>query len=201
MTFKKKIMQEGQKPDLDQVVDQLKKLDSKNKKLMFRMFVLYAIITLFYLGLMILNPDPDLTLENRIQGLVYVLIFGVAALFFRHHYKKTYQADYTTPVLQMLESARDRHKLLRPGKAWFMVFIVLACDIVVTWALLDTTWPASWTRLAVILLIQAGYWAIMALSFLIGYLTWRRKSRPLVQNLTRIIDEMRTDETPMNEIS
>lgn len=201
MTFKNRIMQEGQKPDLDQVVDQLKRLDSRNKKLMFRMFILYAIITVFYLGLMILNPDPDLTLENRIQGLVYVLIFGVAALFFRYHYKTTYKADYTTPVLQMLESARDRHKLLRPGKVWFMAFIILTCNIVVTWALLDTTWPASWTRLASVLVIQGGYWAIMALSFLVGYLTWRRKSRPLVQNLTRIIDEMRTDETPMNEIT
>jgi len=193
-------MQDGQKPDLDQVVDQLKHLDSKNKKLMFRMFILYAIITVFYLGLMILNPDPDLTLENRIQGLVYVLIFGVAALFFRYHYKTTYKADYTTPVLQMLESARDRHKLLRPGKAWFMIFIVLTCNIVVTWALLDTTWPESWTRLAIVLVIQGGYWAIMALSFLIGYLIWCRKSRPLVQNLTRIIDEMRTDETSTNDV-
>lgn len=200
MTFNKKIMQEDQKPGLDQIVDQLKKLDSKNKKLMFRMFILYAAFTVFYLGLMILNPDPDLTLENRIQGVVYVVIFAVAALFFRYHYKKTYKADYTAPVLQMLESARDRHKLLRPGKAWFMIFIVLTCDIVVTWALLDTTWPASWTRLAIILVIQGGYWATMSLSFLIGYLVWCKKSRPLVRNLTRVIDELRTDETSTNDI-
>jgi hypothetical protein len=82
-----------------------------------------------------------------------------------------------------------------------MAFIVITCNIVVTWALLDTTWPESWTRLSMILLIQGGYWAIMGLSFLIGYLIWRRKSRPLVQHLNRIIDEMRTDETPMNVIS
>ncbi|MFH0761716.1 MAG: hypothetical protein V2A67_09470 [Bacteroidota bacterium] len=195
MTFKKKIIQEGQKPDLDQVIDQLKHLDNKNKRLMHRMFILYAVITVFYLGLLILNPDSDLTMENRIQGVVYVIIFGVAALFFRYHYKTTYKADYTAPVLQMLESARDRHKLLRPGKVWFMIFIVLASDIVITWALLDTTWPETWSRLTVIFVIQANYFAIMGLSFLIGYLTWRRKSHPLVRNLTRMIEELKKDET------
>jgi hypothetical protein len=195
MTIKKKFIQEGQKPDLDQVIDQLKHLDNKNKRLMHRMFILYAIITVFYLGLLILNPDADLTIENRIQGVVYVIIFGVAALFFRYHYKKTYKSDYTAPVLQMLEAARNRHKMLRPGKIWFMIFIVLTCDIVVTWALLDRTWPESWSLLMTILVIQAGYFAIMGISFLIGYLTWRRKSHPLVMNLTRMIEELKKDET------
>ncbi len=195
MIFKKKVFPEGQAPELDQVVDQLKSLDNKNKKLMFRMFILYLGFALFYLGLLILNPDPELTLENRIQGVFYVLIFAVAAFFFRHHYRKTYKADYTAPVLKMLEEARDRHKLLRPGKIWFMVFIVVVTDIVVTWALLDdTSFPESWSLLTSILVIQAGYFAIMSLSYLIGYLIWRKKSRPLVRNLTRIIDELKRDE-------
>ncbi len=201
MIFKRKVFPEGQAPELDQVVDQLKSLDNKNKKLMFRMFILYLGIAIFYLGLLILNPDPELTLENRIQGVFYVLIFAVAAFFFRYHYRKTYKADYTAPVLKMLEEARNRHKLLRPGKIWFMVFIVVVTDIVVTWAMLDdTSFPESWSLLTSILVIQAGYYAIMSLSYLIGYLIWRKKSRPLVRNLTRIIDELRTDETPINDM-
>jgi hypothetical protein len=194
MTFNKKIYPEGQTPHLDQVVDQLKRLDSKNKRLMFRMFILYVIIALFYLGIMILNPDPELTLANRMQGIIYVLVFVVAAFFFRYHYRKTYQADYTAPVLKMLEEARERHKLLRPGKMWFIVFIVLVSDVAVTWALTEQTWPASWSLLTVILVIQAGYYAIMGISYLIGYLIWRKKSRPLVRNLTMLIEEFKREE-------
>jgi Ca2+/Na+ antiporter len=193
MTINKKIYPEGQTPHLDQVVDQLKRLDNKNKRLMFRMFILYVIFAIFYLGLMILNPDPELTLANRIQGVIYVLIFVVAALFFRYHYRKTYQADYTAPVLKMLENARERHKLLRPGKMWFIVFIVLVSDIAVTWALTGQTWPASWSLLTIILVIQAGYYAIMSISYLVGYLVWRKKSRPLVRNLTILIEEFRRE--------
>jgi hypothetical protein len=193
MTIKKKIYPEGQTPHLDQVVDQLKRLDNKNKRLMHRMFILYAAFAVFYLGLLILNPDPDLTLDNRIQGVIYVLIFVVAAFFFRYHYRKTYQVDYTTPVLKMLEDARERHRLLRPGKIWFLVFIVLTCDIVVTWALAEDTWPVSWSLLTIILVIQAGYYSVMGISYLIGYLVWRKKSRPLVRNLTILIEEFKRE--------
>lgn len=200
MIIKKRIIPEGQNPDIDHVVDQLKNLDSKNKRLMYRMFILYVAFAVFYLGLLIVNPDPELTLDNRLQGVIYVLIFTVAAFFFRYHYRKTYQADYTAPVLKMLEAARERHKLLRPGKIWFLVFIILTCDIAVTWALMDHSWPASWSLLVKILVIQAGYYAVMAIAFLIGYLIWRRNSRPLVRNLTRIIEELRIDETPMNNM-
>jgi amino acid permease len=192
MIFKKKVFPEGQVPELDQVVDQLKSLDSKNKKLMYRMFILYLGFALFYLGLMILNPDPELTLENRIQGVLYVLIFAVAALFFRYHYRTTYKVDYTAPVLKMLEDARDRHRLLRPGKGWFLVFIIVVSDIVVTWAMIDHNWPDHWTLTQVILFNQAWYFAVIVLSFLIGYMIWRKKTLPLVRNLTRIIDELRS---------
>jgi len=200
MIFKGKIFTEGVVPDLDQVTDQLKKLDQKNKRLMYRMFILYLVFAIFYAGLMILNPDPELTIESRIQGVLYVLIFLVAAFFFRHHYRKTYKADYTAPVLKMLEDARDRHKFMRPGKVWFMVFIIVVCDIVVTWALIDHSWPAHWTLTQVILFNQAWYFAVMGISFLAGYLIWRKKSRPLVRNLTRIIDELRSDETSVNDL-
>lgn len=193
MTIKRTIDPEGPTPHLDQVIDQLKRLDNKNKRLMYRMFILYMIFAVVYLGLMILNPDPELTLDNRIQGVIYVIIFMVAALFFRYHYRKTYHVDYTAPVLKMLEDARERHKLLRPGKIWFLVFIVLTCDMVVTWALAERTWPVGWSLLTIILVIQAGYYAIMGISYLIGYLVWRKKSRPLVINLTMLIEELKSE--------
>jgi len=193
MIFKKKIYPDGQIPQLDQVVDQLKRLDNKNKRLMFRMFVFYLVFAALYLGLTLLNNDPEFTLENRIQGALCVLIFLVTAVFFWHHYRKTYKADYGAPVLKMLEDARDRHKLLRPGKMWFMIFIVLTCDVVVTWALIDAAWPATWNVLTIILVVQAGYFSLMSVSYLIGYLIWRKKSRPLVWNLTKLIDELRGD--------
>lgn len=199
MKFKKKVYPDGQVPHLDQVVDQLKRLDNKNKRLMLWMFVIYLAFALFYLGLTILNQDPDFSVANRIQGALCVMILVTAAIFFWYHYRKTYQADYSAPILKMLEDARDRHKLLRPGKLMFMLFIVLVCDVVVTWSLLDATWPTTWSMLTIVLVIQAGYLLLMAVSYLIGYLIWRRKSRPLVLNLTKLIEELKEEGLQENE--
>jgi len=193
MKFRKKAYLDGQVPHLDQVVDQLKRLDNKNKRLMFWMFVIYLVFALFYLGLTVLNNDPEFSATNRIQGGVCVMILVAAAIFFWYHYRKTYQADYSAPILKMLEDARDRHKLLKPGKLVFILFIVLVCDVVVTWSLMDATWPATWSTLTIILVIQAGYLVLMAVSYLIGYLIWRKKSRPLVRNLTKLIEELKEE--------
>ncbi len=192
---KNKIFRDGQTPEMDQVIDHLKSLDTKNRRLMFRMFIFYLIIALVYIGLMIFDPGPDLVSENRIIYLSYILIFIVSALFFRYHYRKTYRVDYTAPVLKMLEAARDRHRFMKPGKVWFVLFLVIACDVIVTWVMLDSSWFIGWSLLLKIVVIQLSYFAIMALSLLVGFLIWRRKSRPLVRNLTRIIEELRRDET------
>jgi hypothetical protein len=181
--------------NLDQVMDSLKRLDLRNKRLMHGMYIAYVIFALIYVGLIILNPDPDLTINNRIQGVFYVLIFGMSALYFRHHFRKNKSVDYSAPVLEMLTEARKRHKLWTPGTVRFLIFLVGATDIVVTWAILEDHFFRDHSLLFRILIFQAGYFLTMGISFLIGYFSWRRRSRPLVRNLTRIIEELERDES------
>jgi hypothetical protein len=180
--------------NLDQVMDSLKKLDSRNKRLMHGMYIAYVVFALIYTVLLILNPDPELTVSNRIQGVIYVLIFGMSALYFRHHFLKNKSVDYSAPVLEMLNAARNRHKLWTPGTVRFIVALVGVTDIVVTWAILEDNLLKDSSLIIRILVIQAVYFSIMGISFLIGYLSWRKKSRPLVRNLNRIIEELQEDE-------
>jgi hypothetical protein len=65
--------------------------------------------------------------------------------------------------------------------------------VVTTWSLADHTWPGNWSLITIILVIQAGYFSVMGISYTIGYLIWRKKSRPLVRNLTRLIDEFKQE--------
>jgi type IV secretory pathway VirB2 component (pilin) len=190
MTFKNQTITAEEPVNLDQVMDSLRRLDARNKKLMHWMYIAYVVFALIYTGLLILNPDPDLTLSNRIQGVIYVLIFGMSALYFRYHFKKNKAVDYSAPVLEMLTAARKRHKLWTKGTVSFIVALVGVTDIVVTWAILDDKLLQDSSLIIRILVIQAGYFLVMGISFLIGYISWRRKSMPLVRNLTRIIEEL-----------
>jgi hypothetical protein len=181
--------------ELNQVMDSLKRLDARNRRLMRGMYILYIVFAVIYTGLLILNPDPELPLNNRIQGVIYVLLFGGSAFYFRYHFLKNKRVDYSAPVLEMLHAARKRHQLWTPGTIAFLIALVGITDVVVSWALLDDHFLADYALMTRILLIQAGYFAIMGISFLIGYASWRRKSWPLVKNLTRIIEELEQEES------
>jgi hypothetical protein len=194
MTFNNKLNNVEEPVNLDQVMDSLKRLDARNKKLMHGMYIAYAIFALVYTVLFIVNPDPELTFNNRMQGVMFVLIFGMSAIYFRHHFLKNKAVDYSAPVLEMLHAARNRHKLWTPGTVRFIIALVGMTDIVVTWAILDDHFLIGQSLLLRILLIQAGYFLIMGSSFLIGYLSWRKKSRLLVRNLSRIIEELQKEE-------
>lgn len=194
MTFSNEINRKEEPANLDQVMDSLRKMDARNRRLMRGMYILYVIFALFYAGLLILNPDPELSLNNRLQGVMYVLIFGMSALYFRYHFIKNKRVDYSAPVLEMLHAARNRHKLWTPGTVRFIIALVGLTDIVVTWAILDDHLLKDSSLAIRIMVIQLGYFLVMGVSYLIGYRSWCRKSRPLVRNLTRIIEELERDE-------
>lgn len=190
MTVKSKAVITEEPVNLDQVMDSLRRLDARNKKLMRGMYIFYFVFALIYTGLFILNPDPELTINHRIRGVIYVLVFGMSAVYFRYHFRKNKAVDYSAPVLEMLNAARQRHKLWTTGSVWFIIALVGITDFVVTWAMVDENFLSEMGLASRILIIQAGYFLIMGISFMIGYYSWRKKSRPLVRNLTRIIEEM-----------
>jgi hypothetical protein len=190
MTFKSRTTTIEESVNLDQVMDSLRRLDARNKRLMLVMYIAYTAFAVIYTALLIVNPDPELTVSNRIQGVIYVLVFGMSALYFRHHFKKTKSVDYSAPVLEMLNAARTRHKLWTPGTIRFLITLVGLTDIVVTWAIIEDHLLHDYSLIISILMIQSGYFLLMGTSFLVGYLSWRKKSRPLVRNLTRIIEEL-----------
>ncbi len=194
MTFNNQPKNIEEPANLDQVMDSLRKLDVRNRKLMQGMYIVYVVFALIYTGLLILNPDPELTLNHRLQGGMYVLIFGMSAIYFRYHFRKNKSVDYSAPVLEMLTAARKRHKLWTAGTVGFIIAMVGLTDIVVTWAMLDDKFLSDYSQIIRILIIQSAYFLTMGISFLIGYITWRRKSMPLVHNLTRIIEEMEQGE-------
>ena len=73
--------------DVDNLINRTRKEDQRNQKMMKGVFILYVICTIFYAGLMVLNPDPDLTLYHRLGGLCYVAAFLIGAIYFRREYK------------------------------------------------------------------------------------------------------------------
>lgn len=74
---------------MEQILNKLKKEDSRNLKLSKGMQIMYWIFAPLYFALFILNPDKELTTMDRLSGGFFVMAFIFFALVFRHLKKFT----------------------------------------------------------------------------------------------------------------
>ena len=73
-------VQRGEENKTFSFIDRLKKADLKSKKKLKGFYIIYFVIAVFYFGLFILNPDPDLKLNDRINGTLLflgILLFAI----------------------------------------------------------------------------------------------------------------------------
>lgn len=175
--------------DLDSLVNELKKKDDRQKTTFHRFYIMLSVFVVFYLLLMVVNPDPGLTLYHRLAGLSYVIAFVIGAWLFRREHRMMVSINYADPLLEVLKNAALRY---RPFSKRFLpyILILLFIDLGIALGGPKRYLPENWTDDQKILMIQVVYWGIMLISALIGYLLWRVRYRPLWLALKQMIDEL-----------
>jgi len=188
MNFKKE--NQSRNPiDLDSLVSELKKKDDRQKKTYRRFYIMLSVFVVFYALLLVVNPDPELTLSHRLAGLFYVIAFITGAWLFRREHRMMVSINYADPLLQVLKSAADRY---RPFNKRFLPYllVLLFINLGITLGGPRRYLPEQWTDDQKILMIQVVYWGIMVISAVIGYLLWRVRYRPLWLALNQMKDEL-----------
>ena len=94
--------------DLDSLVSEMKMKDDRQKKTYRRFYIMMSVFVGVYLLLMVVNPDPELTVLTRVSGLSYVTAFLIGAWLFRREHRKMAAINYTDPLLKVLKSATER---------------------------------------------------------------------------------------------
>lgn len=184
---KEQTLQNGNSIDLELLVNNVKNEDAKNLHITKYFLWIYIIMVVVYSGLMVFNPDKDLTTRDRISGSFYVASMIAFALIFRKGYKEFKSIDYTLPVIEMLRSVAKRYHL-RSRKFVELSIPILLMDVGLTISFYNRMLPIS--PIERILLIQAIYIPVMTFSGFLGYLKWRRKQKPLHDNALQLIAEL-----------
>lgn len=154
------------------------------------MFFLYLIFSIFYIFLFIINPDPALTSNDRITGLSFVVAFIIGTIYFVWEYRNFKKVDYSLPIITILEKTEKRYRFFR--SKWIpVIFIVAIVSFGITLSYVDRLayWDVS--LLGKILAIQGVYWAIMFIAGIIGYLIWRKRSRPIWKDAKTLLEELK----------
>lgn len=172
---------------MDQLINKLKKEDRRNYVISKRFQVLYWIMTPLYFALLVINPDPDLTLNERLEGTFFVLSFISFALIFRHMKKSYGEIDYSLPLVVMLEQAVKRYKFwqLKTGLA-FIPMILMSIGLGI--AYYDRVKIAD--PVLRIVVIEGVIWGVFILAFLVGVAIWYVKQKPLRDRALQMLCEL-----------
>ncbi len=180
----------SQAVDTENLIARMQKEDRRNKRNMYGLFFVYLAFSLIYFFLFVINPDPLLSAMHRFAGILFVIAFMIGTVFLWFRYKKFKNLDYTLPLVQVLEKTVERYCYW--GKKWITVsIIIILIDIGFTisyYAKFEYWDVAFWIK---ILVIQAFYWGLMALAGFVGYLIWRRRSRPIWRDARKLLDELK----------
>ncbi len=174
--------------NLGSLVSRLRRQDDRLARMMKNMKWLYIVMIIIYTGLMILNPDPELKLHDRISGFCYISAFIIFAVLFKHKVRDFSKVDYSLSSAEMLTRAAHRYRF-----SFSQFFFVLPSILLIDAGFSISVFHrfTSLSPLNRILILQAFYIPLILISGFIGYLIWRRKHRPLYENAKELLKELR----------
>ena len=179
--------------NLESLIRRLKDEDSRNVKMLHRIYIMYIVIAVLFSGMYILNPDPDLGFYQRLTGAIFILAISMMTFVIRKYYSILRQVDYTQSVYQVFKKAEERYRFWETKRMVFTAVFIILIDIAVSMVFNGRYLPESLTWIEKTLIVQAFYIPVMAASFAFGWLQWRKTKKPVLEKIKAVIDELENE--------
>ncbi len=174
-------------PNLELFTSKLKKEDEYNLKISKTFFRIYIGFIGFYFIIMIVNLFFDRGLIHVLSQILFILSFVAFVLIFRDNLKIFKKIDYSLPLAEMLNAVVKRYHL-KLGYLLILLIPIVLMDGGLTLSFYEDL--ESLSPLNRVLIVQAFYIPVMAISALIGILIWRHKQKPLRDKALELLKEL-----------
>ena len=174
--------------NLDSLINELKEKDEKTRKTLRNFSILMIILVFFYFGLLVINPDKELTINQRISGVCYVTAFIAGAVMFRNEYIKLSAKNYSSPILTILKEQTEKFRFF--SKRFFKLLIVPVILNIGLSIAPPRYIPTDWPQIKRILFLQFVFWTVMIIAGVIGYFVERKKNKPFLDSINGIIKDL-----------
>ena len=168
-------------------IGQLKKADARSKTMVRRFYITYFVIAAIYLGIFILNPDPDLKFSDRLNGtllFIGILLFAVMGKMKVSELKKV---RYDEPSKIFLEKALNRYKFWAKEMNYALVLVALvnigSCRSYVT------NYPHFESTTMNIVAFELVFFSAMGVGLYFGYQHWSKHKKPMANEIRMLLDE------------
>ncbi len=166
------------------LLEMIKKENAKSKKYTKRFYIIFAITAIVYVLIFIVNPDPDLTLINRIAGSCYVIASLILFTLFWRKHKKIKNTSYLASPKEFLEEAKTRFQFWNPNQWWLLVVVVLV-DIGASFSLLR--YLGEMDKTIGIIIFQFIYILLLIFGFYMGKKEWIKTKKPLYTEIENML--------------
>ena len=173
---------------LDSLINELKEKDEKARKFFRSFSILMTILVFFYFGLLIINPDKELTINQRLAGVCYVIAFIAGAFMYRNEYKKLSVKNYNRPLLTMLKEQTEKFRFF---SIRFFKILLIPVIINIGLSIAPPRYiPTDWPQMKRILFLQVVFWTVIIIAGAIAYYMGRKKNQPFLDSINAIIKDL-----------
>ena len=129
--------------NLESLIRKLKDEDSRQAKMLHRIYIIYIAIIVLFSGMYILNPDPDLGFYQRLTGAIYILAFTMMAFVIRKYYSLLRKVDYTQSVYQVLKKPQNGIVSGKQKEWYLQPYLFSLLILPFPWFLTGDTFPTA----------------------------------------------------------
>ncbi|MCG8307116.1 MAG: hypothetical protein MI975_06950 [Cytophagales bacterium] len=167
----------------------LKKADTRHKVLLRRFYITYFVIAAFYLGLFVLNPDPELKFSDRVNGSLLFLGILLFAVLGKIKFTELKHVRYEEPSLVFLKKALDRYKFWAKEMNYGLVLVAVinigSCRSYVTnYSYFEST-------VTNIVAFELVFFTAVGIAVFVGYRHWSIHKKPVADEIRTLLGEMK----------
>lgn len=169
--------------DLETLIRNLRVEDARNLKMMQNMQRFIWAVAAMYVLISILNLFLQVHWYKSLGAFILLLVFIGYGLRSRIYRRKMEIIDYGIPTIEMLGKAAHRYQLqIFRGNVIVEITLLLLADIGICLMLYGHP-------IFSFLFIQGFFVFVFAITFLVGYIIWKKRQKPLRDHALALLKE------------
>ena len=176
--------------EIENLMSRMQKEDKRKRNYVKTIFIVYLLFSVFLAVLLLINPDPDLDLADRISGLFYIAAFLFGSWYFRREYKMYKNMDYTLPLMQLLEKTEKRYRFF--NRKWLPISIIVVL-IEIGEIIPYINGFMVWNEEVIhrLFIMQALFLCALTVGASIGYIIWKKRTYAIWKDAKTLLSELK----------
>ncbi|MCD4832178.1 MAG: hypothetical protein K8R31_00135 [Bacteroidales bacterium] len=176
-------------PQIEQIVDVLKQNDTKRKRVLKILFLVFSVAILVYFVSILIKDYPFTKISQVLIPNLVLVIMLIGLLLIYPVVLKLFQTDFSRPVLEMLKRAEKKYKFIDSQWIIFLI-IILIVDLIISIIFKLFFNSLNWSTEKIVLISFSIFIPLLLTVIIWIWYSWKKYQLPLKNEIRRMINEI-----------